>query len=163
MSLCKQCIIYLFGCSGSLLLCKVFSSCGKLGLRLVAEHELLTAVSSLVAEHGLQSLDSVVVAHGLSCSAACRIFLGQGSNLCPLNWQADSYLLYHRGSPRQQIFISLNKYLRMDCVLYLCLTYEKRQKSIPKCLFHFILIRNRYRFQLAHILISVSYCQAFKF
>ena len=51
----------------------------------------------------------------------------------------------------------------MDCVLYLCLTYEKRQKSIPKCLFHFILIRNRYRFQLAHILISVSYCQTFQF
>ena len=33
---------------------------------------------------------SVVVAHGLSCSAACGIFLDQGSNLCPLHWQADS-------------------------------------------------------------------------
>ena len=33
---------------------------------------------------------SVVVVHGLSCSAACGIFLDQGSNLCPLHWQADS-------------------------------------------------------------------------
>ena len=33
---------------------------------------------------------SVVVAHGLSCSVACGIFPDQGSNPCPLNWQADS-------------------------------------------------------------------------
>ena len=33
---------------------------------------------------------SVVVAHGLSCSAACGIFLDQGSNPCPLHWQVDS-------------------------------------------------------------------------
>ena len=33
---------------------------------------------------------SVVVIHGLSCSTACGIFLEQGSNPCPLNWQADS-------------------------------------------------------------------------
>ena len=33
---------------------------------------------------------SVVVAHGLSCSAACGIFLDQGSNPCPLHWQGDS-------------------------------------------------------------------------
>ena len=34
--------------------------------------------------------DSVVVAHGLSCSAACGIIPDQGSNPCPLHWQADS-------------------------------------------------------------------------
>ena len=28
--------------------------------------------------------------HELSCSAACRIFPDQGSNLCPLHWQAGS-------------------------------------------------------------------------
>ena len=33
---------------------------------------------------------SVVVAHGLSCSAACGIFPDQASNPCPLHWQADS-------------------------------------------------------------------------
>ena len=30
------------------------------------------------------------VAHRLSCSAACGIFPDQGSNPCPLHWQADS-------------------------------------------------------------------------
>ena len=43
---------------------------------------------------------SVVVAHGPSCSATCGIFLDQGSNLCPLHWQADSYPLCHQGRPQ---------------------------------------------------------------
>jgi len=30
---------------------------------------------------------SAVAMHRLSCSAACGIFLDQGSNLCPLHWQ----------------------------------------------------------------------------
>ncbi|NIG59837.1 coiled-coil domain-containing protein [Pontoporia blainvillei] len=33
---------------------------------------------------------SVVVVHGLRCSVACGIFTEQGSNPCPLHWQADS-------------------------------------------------------------------------
>ena len=33
----------------------------------------------------------MVVAHGLSCSAACGIFLDQGLSSCPLHWQAESY------------------------------------------------------------------------
>ena len=35
--------------------------------------------------------------HGLSCSAACGVFPDQGSNPCPLRWQADSYPLTTRG------------------------------------------------------------------
>ena len=42
---------------------------------------------------------SVVVAHGLSCSAACGILPDQGSNPCPLHRQADSQPLRHQGSP----------------------------------------------------------------
>ena len=42
---------------------------------------------------------SAVVAHGLSCSAACGIFPDQGLNPCPLHWQADSQPLRHQGSP----------------------------------------------------------------
>ena len=38
----------------------------------------------------LGALASVVVVHGLSCSAAGGIFPDQGSNLCPLHWQVDS-------------------------------------------------------------------------
>ena len=45
-----------------------------------------------------RSTDSVAVAHGLSCSKACGIFPDQGSNLCSLRWQADSYPLRHQGS-----------------------------------------------------------------
>ena len=86
---------------------QAFSSCGEQGLLLVAAHRLLIAVPSLV-EHGLQArrlqqlwcVGSVaVVAHGLSCSTACGIFPDQGSNPCPLHWQADSYPLCHQGSP----------------------------------------------------------------
>ena len=53
-----------------------FSSCGTVG--------------SVVVAHGLWSAGSVVVVHRLSCSAVRGIFPDQGSNLCPLHWQADS-------------------------------------------------------------------------
>ena len=46
----------------------------------------------------LQHAGSVVVAHGLSCSAACGIFPDQGSNLFPLQWQVNSHPQYHQGS-----------------------------------------------------------------
>ena len=39
---------------------------------------------------GCRHEGSVVVAHGLSCSAACGIFPDHGSNPYPLHWQADS-------------------------------------------------------------------------
>ena len=83
---------------------------GEWGLLFAVMHKPLTAVASLVAEHqlsvhGLQelwhtgsgvearglrswgsqalSVGSVVVAHKLSCSAACGIFLDLRWNLCP--------------------------------------------------------------------------------
>ena len=60
---------------------------------------------------------SVVVAHGPSCSAACGIFPNQGSNLCPLHWQADSQPLCHQGSPCL-IFISPFKQPSNNLKLY---------------------------------------------
>ena len=39
------------------------------------------------------------MAHGPSCSAACAILPDQGSNLCPLHWQAYSQPLSRQGSP----------------------------------------------------------------
>ena len=55
------------------------------GYSLAVAHWLLIAVDSFVAEHRSQSIwASVVVAHRLSCPAACGIFLNKGSNLCPL-------------------------------------------------------------------------------
>ena len=48
---------------------------------------------------GSRCAGSVVVAHGPSCSTACGILPDQGSNPCPLHWQADSQPLHHQGSP----------------------------------------------------------------
>ena len=49
---------------------------------------------------GSRRLGSVVVAHGLSCSAARGIFLDQGSNPCDLHWQEDySYVSGKAASP----------------------------------------------------------------
>ena len=44
----------------------------------------------LLRSTGSRRAGSVVVAHGLSRSAACGIFPDQVSNPCPLHWQADS-------------------------------------------------------------------------
>ena len=58
----------------------------------------------LLRSTGSRCGGSVVVAHGPSCSAACGIFPDQGSNPCPLNWQADSQPLRHQGSPPLSVF-----------------------------------------------------------
>ena len=81
---------------------QAFSSCGKWGLLFIAVHRLLL-LASTGSRHagfrscGLQSLGSVVVVHRTSCSEAGGIFPDQGSNLCPLHWQMDSYPLHHPG------------------------------------------------------------------
>ena len=75
--------------------------------------QVLTAVASLVVEHGpkgvwtstvavpgLRGTGSTVVRHRLSCSEACEIFPDQGSNLCLLHWQVYSLPLSHQGSPQ---------------------------------------------------------------
>ena len=56
---------------------------------------------------GSRRVGSVVVVHGLSCSAACGIFPDQGSNPCPLHWQADSQPLCHQGSPANLLLTDL--------------------------------------------------------
>ena len=95
-------ILFIFGCVGSSLLrggflqlrqagttllcsaqashCSGFSCCGAQALGMQA---------SAVVACGLQSTGSEVVAHGLSCSAACGIFPDQGLNPRPLHWQVD--------------------------------------------------------------------------
>ena len=61
-------ILFIFGCNASSLLCASVSVWWLL----------------------LQSMSSAVAVHGLKCSAACGIFLDQGSNPYPLHWEADS-------------------------------------------------------------------------
>ena len=58
----------------------------------------------LLRSTGSRRTGSAIVAHGPSCSAACGIFPDQGSNPCPLHWQADSQPLRHQGSPILFIF-----------------------------------------------------------
>ena len=60
----------------------------------------------LLRSTGSRRAGSVVVACGPSCSAACGILPDQGSNPCPLHWQADSQPLRHQGSPRPSFYFS---------------------------------------------------------
>ena len=78
---------------------RAFSSCGKWGPLFIAVHGPLTIAASLVAEHRLQMRRLSNCGSRASCSAACGIFPDQGSNPCPLHWQADSQPLRHQGSP----------------------------------------------------------------
>ena len=55
---------------------------------------------------GSRRAGSVTVAHGPRCSVACGIFPDQGSNPCPLHWQADSQPLHHQGSPEIPYLLS---------------------------------------------------------
>ena len=65
---------------------------------LAAAHGCLVVVS-LVELRLEGARASVVMAPGLSCSAACGHFPDQRSNSFLLHWQADSLLLSHQGSP----------------------------------------------------------------
>ena len=65
--------------------CSSFSLLAVLGLRSCGSQTLSTS--------------SIIMAHGLSCSGAHGIFLGQGSNPCLLRWQADSLPLATRKAP----------------------------------------------------------------
>ena len=59
--------LFIFSCAESSLLCRLFSSCGKLGPSLLAVHRLLIVGVSLVAGRGLQGAQaSVAAACGLS-------------------------------------------------------------------------------------------------
>ena len=63
----------------------------------------------LLQSTGSRRTGSVIVANGPSCSTACGIFPDQGSNPCPLHWQADSQPLHHQGSPYALFWLMLYK------------------------------------------------------
>ena len=61
------------------------------------EHGLQAhGLSAVVSLRPFQQEDSTVVAHGLSCSEPCGIFLDQRLNPCALHWQVYSYPLCHQ-------------------------------------------------------------------
>ena len=63
---------------------------------LIAEHRLQSTRASVVVVSGLQNRGSIVVAHKL---LACGILPVQGSNTCLLYWQVASLPLRHQESP----------------------------------------------------------------
>ena len=75
----------------------------------------------LLRSTGSRRAGSVIVAHGPSCSAACGILPDQGSNPCPLHWQADSQPLRHQGSPSDASMLSY---------LFLRNSYESKSQQI---------------------------------
>ena len=87
-------------------LCWVFVSVRGLSLAAASEGHSSSRCAGLslsrpllLRSTGSRRAGSVVVAHGPSCSAACGILPDQGSNPCPLHWQADSQPLRYQGSP----------------------------------------------------------------
>ena len=76
---------------------------------------LLLSRPLLFRSTGSRRSGSAVVAHGPSCSAACGILPDQGSNPCPLHWQADSQPLRHQGSPLH-IFLLSASYSMKTCI-----------------------------------------------
>ena len=120
----KTIIIYLFWGVLGFPCCMGFSLVEKSrGCSLVAVHTgfslrwLLLWQSTASRVLGLQwsqNAGSVVVAHGLSCSMARRIFLDQGLDECPLHRQEDSYPLCHQGSAPSRNFL---KSLSDQCII----------------------------------------------
>ena len=60
------------------------------GYPLAVTHGLLIVWLLLLQSTGSRLAGSVVAAHRLSCPLAHGVLPDQGSNLCPLRWQADS-------------------------------------------------------------------------
>ena len=92
--------LFIYSCVGSSFLCEGFLQLRRAGATL---HRGARASHycglSCWRSTGSRRAGSVIVAHGPSCSAACGILPDQGSNPCPLHWQADSQPLRHQGSP----------------------------------------------------------------
>ena len=90
----------------------------------------------LLRSTGSRCAGSVVVAHGPSCSAACGIFLDQGSNPCPLHWQADSQPLRHQGSPRVFLISVIVLFITV-CLLF----SSSRSLLNVSCIFSILFLR----------------------
>ena len=98
---------------------RAFSSCGERGLLFVRCADFSLRWLLLLRSMGSRRAGSVVVAHGLSCSAACGIFPDQGLNLCPPHWQAR---FLTTAPPGKSTFAFLMWY---ESLLYLLIFYLK--------------------------------------
>ena len=104
-------IIFIFGCVGSSPLCEGFSPVAASGGHSSSRRAGPSPSRPLLLRsRGSRRAGSVVVVHGLSCSAACGIFLDQGPNPRSLHWQADSQPLCHQGSPHLVLMRAVDKH-----------------------------------------------------
>ena len=87
---------------------RAFYSCGNRGHSSSRCTGLSLLRPLLLRSTGSRHTSLVIVAHGPSCPMACGIFPDQGSNLCPLHWQADSHPLCHQGSPVGRFLITVS-------------------------------------------------------
>ena len=78
---------------------RALSSCSKQGPLFITVRGPLTIAASPVAEHRLQMRRLSNCGSRAQLLMACGIFPDQGSNSCPLHWQADSQPLRYQGSP----------------------------------------------------------------
>ena len=93
-------LIYLFLAVLGLSFCaRTFSSCGERGHSSSRCAGLSLSRPPLLWSTGSRRAGSAIVAHGPSRSVVRGILPDQGSNPCPLHWQADSQPLRHQGSP----------------------------------------------------------------
>ena len=76
----------------------------------------------LLRSTGSRHAGSAIVAHGPSRFAACGIFPDQGSNPCPLHWQADSQTLRHQGSP--SILLCRSKVVKSFAGIYIYIFFR---------------------------------------
>ena len=97
--------IYLLWGTGSLLLQRAFSRCGEQGLLSglwcagVSRQWLLLLGCTGSRPPGFSSCDTQAsYSTGAWLPHSCGVFPHQGSNLCPLHWQVDSYPPDHQGS-----------------------------------------------------------------
>ena len=90
--------LFIYGCVGSLFLCEGLLQLRQVGVTLHRGARAFHYWPLLLRSTGSSRAGSAIVAHGPSRSAACGIFPDQGSNPCPLHWQADSQPLRHQGS-----------------------------------------------------------------
>ena len=121
-----------FGCPGSSVSCALFFFSSSF-----SELWLLCSCGvwdSRCGSFSYRGADSRVQAqwlwhHGLSWSAACGIFLDQGSNPCLLHWQADSEpprILSHQGSlGTYSLLYKIWQHVPM--IFWIFLPYQRRQ------------------------------------
>ena len=72
------------------------------------------------------------MAHGLSCSVACGIFLDQELNPCPLHWQMDSYPLGHQGGLHLPFLHQGNKYEELNYHYFKLILFYSQRDSMSQ-------------------------------